>query len=294
MYKNNKCDLKLNFILIYKMKLSFLLPIYALVNLQNTKDIKDTKDTWNIVKLIFGKNTKNYDIIQGNEHSFLHTNDTVLKVFYPKNSYSPSKNPIGGIGFFASPKNIFKADEVMLKYDVFFDQSFNPVLGGKLPGLFIGQGTDKKDMTGASGGKHQLTSSCRIAWRANLEAEAYVYLPESQHKDYYNIPNLVQNKIYGDSLWRGLFKFYKNIWNNVSIRIKTNTLNENIPNYDGQLEITINNITQSFDKIVWRTNSSYNLNSIIFETFFGGSKPSTATPNDTWSYFKNVIITKMQ
>lgn len=268
---------------------SLLLPIYALVNYQN---IQENKNIWNIVKVIFGKNTNNYEIIQGNTISFLNTNETVLKVFYPKNSYTPSKTPVGGIGFFASPKKIFKADEVVLKYDVFFDPNFDPVLGGKLPGLFIGQGTESTDMTGASGGKHELTSSCRIAWRSNLSAEAYVYLPPSQHVDYYKIPNLVQNEIYGDSLWRGIFQFYKNIWNPISVRIKTNTIVNNIPNYDGELEISINNVTQSFNKLIWRTDINYNLNSIIFETFFGGSKPSTATPYDTWTYFKNITIEK--
>jgi hypothetical protein len=273
------------------MKLtSILLPIYALVNLQNTKD------SWNVVRNIIGKSQNNLEVIQQNNIPFLNnksTNESILKVFYPKGSYSPSKKPVGGIGFFASPQTIFMANEVLFTYDVFFDPTFDPVLGGKLPGLFIGNGVKKENMIGASGGNHATTSSCRIVWRANLSAEAYVYLSESQHQDYYNIPKLVQNKIYGDSLWRGLFSFYKNTWNNVSIRLKTNTFTNNIPNYDGELEIKINNVVQSFNKLLWRTNESYNLNAIIFETFFGGSKPSTATPHDTWTYFKNVNITKI-
>lgn len=270
------------------MKLSsFLLPIYALLNLQ------DTKNSWNIVRFIFGKNTNNLEVLQQNNIPFLNTNESILKVFYPKGSYSPSRNPVGGIGFFASPKKIFMANEVVFSYDVFFDPSFNPVLGGKLPGLFIGDGVKKENMIGASGGNHNLTSSCRIAWRSNLMAEAYVYLPESQHQEYMKIPKLVRNKIYGDSLWRGLFKFYKNTWNSVSIRLKTNTFNNNIPNYDGELELTINNITKGFNKFIWRTDPNYNLNAVVFETFFGGSKPSTATPLDTWTYFKNITTTKL-
>lgn len=271
------------------MKTSLItLPLYLLSNFVNY-------NSWNIVRIAFGRNTKNHEIITENK------NETVLKVFYPKGSYSPSKHPIGGIGFFASPKEIFMANEVVFKYQVFFDKTFNPVLGGKLPGLFLGKGIDKKDMVGASGGKHYETSSCRIAWRENLTAEAYVYLPPQQHSNYYKIPNLVLNKKFGDSLWRGSFSFYKNTWNNVSIRLKTNTFisktigeqrNVNIPrpNYDGELEITINNMTQSFNQLLWRTQPEYNINSIIFETFFGGSQAESATPNDTWTYFKNVQI----
>jgi hypothetical protein len=249
------------------------LPLYLLSNFVNY-------NSWNIVRIAFGRNTKNHE--------------TVLKVFYPKGSYSPSKNPIGGIGFFASPKEIFMANEVLFKYQVFFDKTFNPVFGGKLPGLFIGKGTNKKDMVGASGGKHYETSSCRIAWRENLTAEAYIYVPPQQHSNYYKIPNLVENKKFGDSLWRGSFSFYKNTWNNISIRLKTNTFINNLdkpkPNYDGELEITINNITQSFNQLLWRTQPEYNINSIIFETFFGGSDAKTATPSDTWTYFKNIQI----
>lgn len=266
------------------------LPLYMLSNLSNFH-----RDSWNIVRNIFGKNTNtiNHEIIKCNSSYLNCKNDEeIIKIFYPKGSYSPSKLPVGGIGFFASPKKIFMTNEVTFKYQVYFDNTFDPNLGGKLPGLFIGKGTDKKDMVGASGGKHYNTSSCRIAWRSNLTAEAYVYLPHNQHKNFYNIPNLILNPEYGHSLWRGLFKFYKYKWNDVSIRLKTNSFTDSIPNYDGELEITINNVTQSFNQLLWRTDQEYNINAIIFETFFGGSQPKTATPNDTWSYFKNIIIEK--
>ena len=71
--------------------------------------------------------------------------------------------------------------------------------------------------------------------------------------------------------------------------IKNSFIN-NLPNYDGELEITINNISQSFNKLLWRTDQEYNINAIVFETFFGGSQPKYSTPNDTWSYFKNIQL----
>jgi hypothetical protein len=142
-------------------------------------------------------------------------------------------------------------------------------------------------MKGASGGKfNDNSSSCRIAWRKNLKAEAYVYASKDQDRDYYNIPGYRKNMIYGDSLWRGQFKFIKNTWNDVSMKIKLNT----IDNADGLLEVTINNITRSFDKLIWRKNKDVHLTAIIFETFFGGSSKSSATPVDTWTYFKNITL----
>lgn len=277
------------------------LPLYLLSNLVNfTRN--NSIEPWNIVRNIFGINTNlNTTNLNTTNHEIIKCNSTylnckkeedVIKIFYPKGSYSPSKQIVGGIGFFASPKRIFMTNEVVFKYQVYFDDTFEPVFGGKLPGLFIGNGTKRENMVGASGGKHLNTSSCRIAWRSNLTAEAYIYVPPHQHQNFYNISNLILNPQYGHSLWRGLFQFYKYQWNEVSIRLKTNTFINNLPNYDGELEITINNVTQSFNQLLWRTDPEYNINAIIFETFFGGSKPKTATPNDTWSYFKTLLLKK--
>lgn len=255
------------------------LPVYLLSILQNATS------TWNIVKIAFGKDNKNHMLID---------NNTTLKVFYPKGSYSPSKEIVGGIGFFASPQNIFMAEEVILNYEVKFDDTFNPMFGGKLPGLFISNGTSKYNMNGASGGKHSNSSSCRIAWRSELNAEAYIYLPtREQHLNYFQIPNLIQNPVYGDSLWRGIFKFIPNDWNYVSIRLKVNSIQNKIPQMNGELEISINNTTQRFDKLIWRVSEDYLISAILFETFFGGSTIQTATPNDTWTYFRNVTIQKV-
>ena len=221
-------------------------------------------------------------------------NETIFKIFYPKNSYSPSKLPVGGSGFFISPDNIFLANEVIFSYQVYFDPSFKPVLGGKLPGLFIGKSRGKSDTFGASGGNYTDNASCRIAWRANFSTEAYVYLPtRTQHPDYYKIPGLVQNPIFGDSLWRSILQFNPMIWNTVSMRLKLNNIKGGIPIADGELQVTINDKTQKFNKLIWRTTNDHFINSILFETFFGGSKREAATPNDTWSYFKNIEIQKL-
>lgn len=261
------------------MKVSAInLPVYLLSNLNNVSCI------WNIIK-----------VSVGNLNTFHRTTfDNTLEVFYPQGSYSPSKST-GGIGFFASPSCVFMSDNVLLEYEVRFHHSFDPVFGGKLPGLFIGKGTSKHHMTGASGGIHSDTSSIRIAWRQNFQAEAYVYLPKPQHTDYYQIDRLVENNVYGDSLWRGLFNFERNVWNKVSLHVKLNSFKKSsdVPKKDGSLVLTINNITHAFNKMVWRTSSEYHITALLFETFFGGSTPKYATPIDTWSYFRNVKVTSL-
>ena len=278
-----------------------VLPLYLLNTLE--KGLSD----WNIIRVAFGKGKNNHEIING----------TVLRVHYPKGSYSPSKLPVGGIGFYSNPDEINMATEVLLKYQVKFDKTFDPVLGGKLPGLFINTGANT---TGGSGGKHTDNASCRIAWRANFSAEAYLYLPtfntdvvrrqgtfntdvvrrqgtfnttsnQTQSQEYNSL--VIKNGEYGDSLWRNKLRFDPDNWNDVSIQLRLNNVKDNIPIQDGLLQVTINNITQKFDKIIWRTDTKHFINTIIFETFFGGSSPKTATPHDTWTYFQNVQVQKI-
>lgn len=248
----------------------------ALLNLTTFSSV------WNITKTIFGES--NYYISS-------ETGEDILKVYYPRGSSSPSKTPVGGIGFYSTPDEINNAMDVVLSYSVKFHSTFEPVLGGKLPGLYISNG---KGTTGGSGGKHTNNTSCRIAWRSDFQAEAYVYLPKTinQSESYYR--NSIQNKIFGDSVWRGEFKFDNTTWNNVILRIRLNTFNVyNQPNMDGLLELTINNVTRYLDDIILTTDEQSKVQTVIFETFFGGSSPRAVTPNDTWSYFKDVNITKL-
>jgi hypothetical protein len=262
------------------MRLDWLtLPLTALTYLQDS-------GIWNISKIGWGKDNKNHQVLD----------DGSLKVFYPKGSYSPSKSIQGGIGFYASPENMFPAQELIFSYDVKFDETFQSVLAGKLPGLFFSEGTDKKYMREASGGKHSnTTSSLRIVWRKDFDVEAYVYLPKNQSPEYQQIPNLIQNDDFGDSLWRGLFKFQPTQWNKIMIRVKMNTFDKDgTPNANGILEICINEQRQKFTTLIWTTNPSTSITAILFSTFFGGSSEKYATPVDTWSYFKNFRVKKIQ
>lgn len=269
------------------------LPFTLISNLQNSS-------LWNISKIAWGHNNKNHQILYNQSNfqsdSFTQPNHDILKVFYPKDSYSPSKNPQGGLGFYANLQNIFPANDVTLSYQLKFDDSFDPVLGGKLPGLFLSKGTNKKYMKDASGGKHSnYASSIRLCWKQNFSAEAYLYIPSEQSPEFLSIPNLIRNNIYGYSLWRGSFQFKPLVWNNITIRIKLNSFDKsNNPLSNGLLTIIINDIQQSFDKLIWRSDKSISITAILFSTFFGGSTIEYATPNNTWTYFKNMSITKFK
>lgn len=250
--------------------------------------------TWNIKRFIFGRD--NLDIIDRNNTNLIDKKNStedmfIAKVYYPLGSSSPSKNPLGGVGFYAKPDEIKNAIDVTLSYSVKFDETFKPVVGGKLPGLFINK---NDNYIGGSGGKHTNNTSCRIAWRSDFLVEAYVYLPKDNFtKD--NLPkdNIIRNKIYGDSIWRGDFKFDNKNWNNIKLRIRLNTFNSiNLPNNDGVLELSINDKKKGLYNIIWTLDPENRVETIIFETFFGGSSPKAVTPVNTWSFFKNVNIEK--
>lgn len=256
---------------------------------------------WNITKTIFGE--KNYEILHecnsfplsnvpNRLYQFNTLDNFIIKVYYPSGSSSPSKNPVGGVGFYSTPLQIYNATDVTLSYSVKFDKTFDPVLGGKLPGLFI---NNENNYSGGSGGKHTNNTSCRIAWRSNFFAEAYVYLPKNikQSDEYYD--NTIINPEYGDSIWKNSFILDNTKWNNITLRIKLNTFNNDIlnsPNQDGILELQINDIKKSLYNLIWTTQPHNKVETIIFESFFGGSSPKAITPNDTWSYFKNIVIIK--
>ena len=262
---------------------------------------------WNVSKTIFGKH--NYKILdefvngtsvngtsvnsRNMNDNILSESESVLKVYYPQGSSSPSKSPVGGLGFYATPSEITNATDVTLNYSVKFDKTFDPVIGGKLPGLFI---NENGNLFGGSGGKHTNNTSCRVAWRSNFTAEAYVYLPKyiQQNTSYYN--NTIRNAVFGDSVWRGEFQFDNKSWNNVTLRIRLNTfINNNgsfTPKMDGILELTVNDVKRGLYDIIWTTQPNRKVETLIFETFFGGSSPKAVTPNDTWSYFKNISVVK--
>lgn len=243
--------------------------------------------SWNITKVSHGKNVSLHRIT---DDPATHSG-SVLQVNYPAGSYKPSASIVGGIGVYASPAAIFPARSVQLSYEVFFPANFDPIKGGKLPGLYIGP-------PGAAGGNHlNNEASCRIMWRKNnlvggFMAEAYVYINETQVPSYYQIPGLKLDAVDGDSVWRGIINFKKGSWNKIDMLLSANTMTAGLANADGFLNLTINSVSQSFDKFIYTTTASA-INGITFTTFFGGSDATWATLVATSTFFKNVKLQKL-
>ena len=235
--------------------------------------------SWNVVKYVYGN--ENWD---NNE------NDTA-KVVYPAKSVNPSSDSPGGFNFYVSPLEVFPAEEVYLSYQVKFavdnnkhrkmlaTDEFDWVKGGMLPGLWIGRmgALDKNHLEDGA--------SARIMWRKNGVAETYLYV-NRQLPEFYQLTGYFDNKPYGESIYRGFTKFVENVWNTVIIRIKLNTVGEN----NGVLQLSINNKTLTYDKMIWRNNQNMTINGILMHSFFGGSGDSWATPKQQNVFFSNFNV----
>jgi hypothetical protein len=86
--------------------------------------------TLNVIKVSSGLT---HDVVQ-------QSGKTAWEAFYPAGSYNPSATPRGGFGFYLNGTNDFRgqvqagATEVMLGYSIMFQNGWQWVKGGKIPG----------------------------------------------------------------------------------------------------------------------------------------------------------------
>jgi len=82
---------------------------------------------------------------------------------YPQGSYNPTGEPRGGLGFyFPGPQeswwNDTSVSQVLFSYAVNFPTGFQPVLGGKIPGVY--GGADEDQAYACSGGRQEDRNGC--------------------------------------------------------------------------------------------------------------------------------------
>ncbi|KAI9025032.1 hypothetical protein CLU79DRAFT_745921 [Phycomyces nitens] len=210
----------------------------------------------------------------------------VLQIKYSKGSYSPtgtkSNNAAtGGAEFYSTPFRNNSYDSVLLRYDLAFDKNFDWVLGGKLPGLFGGPPGQ-----GCSGGDKATGSNCfsvRLMWREAGSGEAYAYIPNSESTC--SLPLVMCNDQYGTTFSRGLLQMKKGQWTKLELYIKVNDPSKS----NGILQVwQDDSLLISQTSLQYRTSNAVAISSLMFSTFFGGGTASYATPQDAYSYYRNV------
>lgn len=199
---------------------------------------------------------QNLQVLNGAESSL----DTpALRVNYPEGTSSPSDAEEGGAGFVMPVPALRQADRACLRYRVRFPTGFDFVKGGKLPGLYGGDGpTGGDEVTGKNG------FSMRFMWRKQGQGELYEYVVN-------------KDSDYGESVGRGRWHFTPGQWISVEEEIVLNDpAKEN-----GIARVWINGQpTLEQQGIVYRTTDDVHIDGLMFSTFFGGHGSDWRTPRD--------------
>ncbi|KAI0717184.1 hypothetical protein C8T65DRAFT_641647 [Cerioporus squamosus] len=171
---------------------------------------------------------------------------------------------------------------MLVSYEVAFDENFDFVKGGKLPGLRGGP-----DPNGCSGGVAANGTNCfstRLMWRTDAAGEVYAYVPTPNdicsNKDF-----RCNSDGFGTSIDRGSFAFITGRWNRVTLLVR---LNQPVNTVNGEVLLYYNNVRALHEEALqYRGDSNIDIGGLYFSTFFGGSDSSWAPPADVNAYFRN-------
>ncbi|MGF1515556.1 MAG: polysaccharide lyase [Elainellaceae cyanobacterium] len=201
----------------------------------------------------------------------------VLRVYYPAGSASPSVSrgggvALGGAQFYADVEadlaDQAQQERLHLSYRVRFSENFDFVKGGKLPGLFGGEGASGGNIPDGTDG-----FSARLMWRRDGQGEVYAYLPTSE--------------TYGTSIGQGSWRFRPGEWTRVEQEVTLNRPGE----ADGRIRLWINgDLAVDEAGLTFRTDDALRLDGLFFSTFFGGGDASWATPQDVYADFADFTI----
>jgi hypothetical protein len=194
-----------------------------------------------------------------------------LRVSYPKGSHGSQD---GGASW-RYPLGV-KADRFSaeVRYQVVFEKGFDFNKGGKLPGLCGGP----KTITGGDRVSGKDGWSARIMWRKGGSAQAYVY-------------HMNQPSKYGDQFdFPDRMRFVTGEPAQLRLRVTMNAVGAR----DGTLRVWFQPTSEDKEQLVlektdmeWRADESIGANSILFNTFHGGSDESWAPSKDCHARFGN-------
>lgn len=190
--------------------------------------------------------------------------------------YVPSNQGSPVISGYSQLPSEYK-NEITLEYDVLFENGFEWVRGGKLPGL---RGGDIKiATTGCVKPQSPAAWSIRTMWKPDGAVILYIY-------DQSRIKN---NDDCGISTMSGKGILKINQWMNFKIYMKINT---DAKSANGVAKLYINNkLTLEKKNIKFRgISNGADIDHIMFSTFYGGHDPSWAPSKVTYSQFKNAKI----
>lgn len=193
---------------------------------------------------------------------------TGIRVVYPKGSYS-SGGPSGGANFYAH-LNIPKSRYLFLRYEIRFEDGFDFVVGGKLPGLYGGKGNTGGHIPNGKDG-----FSVRLFWGVNGRGGVYAYLPTSIK--------------WGTGFRAESLKFIPGKWHSLELGVFLNdplTKNGSIELwFDGKQVINAHGLH-------FRDVEELQIDGVLFSTFFGGGSDRWAAKKTEYAEFRNFSVSK--
>jgi len=220
-----------------------------------------------------------------------------MQAYFPAGSYNFQNSPQGGFSFYApgpASVDLTIAKEVTFGYTAYFPDGFDFVKGGKVPGLYGGNSDD--EAVSCSGGRRDDGCfSARMMWRTDGAGELYTYLPPdfTENQAVCDIPPFSTcNSVDGASVGRGSFTWLTGARTVVSQRVRLNDGGAS----NGELELFFDgDSVVNVGGLVIRNSSEGRVRGMQFQTFFGGSDPSWASPTDQDIYFSDfsVAITEL-
>ena len=168
--------------------------------------------------------------------------------------------PMGGMGFRWRPGMQPATTAACLTYSLLLPADFQFNKGGKLPGLFGGDGpAGGKDVDGSTG------FSARFMWRSGGQGEVYAYIPGKPDGR-------------GQSIDRGAWVFPRGTWVRMDEEVVLNTPGA----ADGRLRVWVNGeLKLRHDDIVFRTSPDLGIDGVMADIFYGGKTQEWAAPADT-------------
>lgn len=206
----------------------------------------------------------------------------VLKAFHRKGS-GTSAHPhtdANGIRVVSQHPAIAGQQSVVVSFDLYFDPNrWHWSRGGKLGGLFVGQGK-------ASGGRHVSDgASHRIMFQANGGAISYCYFPAGVPQPNVQTKGNAMGEGYHHQLFKGAFT--PGTWHRVQIGLKNNTFVDGKPAADGAAMLTIDGKTGMLRGVNWSATPGTTLESFELSSFFGGPAPAVV---DSVFYARNFSV----
>jgi hypothetical protein len=212
-----------------------------------------------------------------------------------------------GTGFKAPAPIPPNCESATFSYEVYVDEDFDFVKGGKLPGFCIGANGEC-----ASGGNwRRRGGSLRLMWREKGFVIGYLYLPtdiskEGTREGTADVQSTECRKELlktrdtrgGWALWhrdaqKPHLRLRKGSWNAIRVHVSLNDVGEEGGEGGGQkgeIRVSVNGAERRCRGVVFRKDKGVRIQSILFSTFFGGSTRDWAPRKKERMWFRNFSL----